>query len=303
MSGQASARTTTVDDRRAAERGQASVDTAGAVIPHPYQVVSRRADTADTVTFELLNDSGPLAVFAPGQFAMLTAYGIGEVPISLSGIVASPDARTHRLVHTLRSVGAVTRALHATQAGGVIGVRGPFGTPWDLAAAAGHDVVIVAGGIGLAPVRPVLQAVLADRDGYGEVVLLVGARTPADLLYTDELRGWAAAGVQVGVTVDQPDDGWTGQAGVVTALIPQARFDPGRAVAIVCGPEVMMTFTARALIGRGVPAARIQVSLERNMRCGMGWCGHCQLGPLLICRDGPVIDYGRAEPLLAVGEL
>jgi len=275
----------------------------GSALPHPYRVASRRVDTGDTVTLELAYDDTPLPAFAPGQFAMLTAYGIGEAPISLSGLPEAGGGSARRLTHTLRAVGAVTRALHAAAPGAVLGVRGPFGTSWDVPSAAGHDVVIVAGGIGLAPVRPVLQAVLAGRSRYGEIVLLVGARTPADLLYRDELRLWAAAGVQVGVTVDRPSDGWTGHVGVVPALIPAARFDPGRTVAFVCGPEVMMRFTARALLDRGVPASRLRVSLERNMRCGMGWCGHCQLGPLLLCRDGPVVDYARAEPLMTIREL
>lgn len=275
----------------------------GSELPHPYRVVSRRVDTADTVTVELAPDATPLPAFAPGQFAMLTAFGIGEVPISLSGLPEAGDGPAQRLTHTLRAVGAVTRALHTAAPGAVIGVRGPFGTSWDVPSAAGHDVVIVAGGIGLAPVRPVLQTVLAERSRYGEVVLLVGARTPADLLYGDDLRRWAAAGVQVGVTVDRPSDGWSGHVGVVPALIPAARFDPGRTVAFVCGPEVMMRFTARALLDRGLAADRLRVSLERNMRCGLGWCGHCQLGPLLLCRDGPVVDYARAEPLMTVREL
>jgi len=276
---------------------------AGAALPHPYLVVSRRVDTDDTVTLELTNDVEPLPAFAPGQFAMLTAFGVGEVPISLSGLPSPADGPARRLTHTLRAVGAVTRALYAAAPGAAIGVRGPFGTSWDVGSAAGHDVVIVAGGIGLAPVRPVLQAVLAERSRYGDVVLLVGARTPADLLYTDELLRWGAADVQVGVTVDRPSDDWTGHVGVVPALIPNARFDPARSVAFVCGPEVMMRFTARALLDRGLPASRLRVSLERNMRCGVGWCGHCQLGPLLLCRDGPVIDYARAAPLMELREL
>ncbi|MBM2616418.1 FAD/NAD(P)-binding protein [Actinoplanes sp. LDG1-06] len=274
----------------------------GAELPLPYRVIARHADTDDTVTLELAYETAPLPAFAPGQFAMLTAYGIGEVPISLSGLPA-PHETARRLTHTLRAVGAVTRALHAAGPGTVIGVRGPFGTTWDVPSAAGHDVVVVAGGIGLAPVRPIVQAVLAERDRYGEVVLLVGARTPADLLYRDDLDRWAAAGVQVGVTVDRPAEGWNGHVGVVPALVASARFRPGRSVGFVCGPEVMMRFTARALTDRGVPASRVRVSLERNMRCGAGWCGHCQLGPLLLCRDGPVVDYARAEPLLDVREL
>jgi NAD(P)H-flavin reductase len=234
---------------------------------------------------------------------MLTAFGVGEVPISVSGLPEPGGDRARRLTHTLRSVGAVTRALHASTPGSVIGVRGPFGTSWDVGSAAGQDVVIVAGGIGLAPLRPVLQAVLAGRPRFGNIVLLVGARTPADLLYPGELLRWGAGDVQVGVTVDQPADGWTGHVGVVPALLPLARFDPARTVAFICGPEVMIRFTARALLDRGVPAARLRVSLERNMRCGLGWCGHCQLGPLLVCRDGPVADYAVAGPLMKVREL
>jgi anaerobic sulfite reductase subunit B len=268
-----------------------------AVVPQPCRVVSRRVDTYDTVTLELESDAGPLPAFAPGQFAMLTAYGIGEVPISLSG------AGEGRLVHTLRAVGAVTTALHATGPGGVVGVRGPFGTAWDVPSAAGHDLVIVAGGIGLAPLRPVVRAAVADRERYGKVALLIGARTPADLLYTGQLDDWAAAGVDVAVTVDRPDDTWTGHVGVVTTLIPHTGVDPANSVAFVCGPDVMMRFAAQALLAHGLAADRIRVSLERNMRCGAGWCGHCQLGPLLLCRDGPVVDFARAEPLMTVREL
>jgi NAD(P)H-flavin reductase len=277
--------------------------TVSAAAPRPYRVTTRREDTPDTVTLELAHQAAPLPAFAPGQFAMLTAFGIGEVPISLSGLPGPGDDRARRLTHTLRAVGAVTRALHAAAPGTVIGVRGPFGTGWDVASAAGQDIVIVAGGIGLAPLRPVLQAVLSDRSRFGNVVLLVGARTPADLLYPDELLRWGTAGVQVGITVDRPADGWSGHVGVVPGLLPLARFDPARSVAFVCGPEVMMRFTARALLDRGLPAARVRVSLERSMRCGAGWCGHCQLGPLLVCRDGPVVDYTVAGPLLTVREL
>ncbi|GAB1646315.1 FAD/NAD(P)-binding protein [Krasilnikovia sp. MM14-A1259] len=277
----------------------AATSAATAALPLPYRVVSRRVDTYDTVTLELAHDSGPLPPFAAGQFAMLTAYGIGEVPISLSGGGTSGD----RLVHTIRAVGAVTRALTGASPGGTVGVRGPYGTGWDLRDADGGDVVIVAGGIGLAPLRPVVLAALARRDRYGRVSVLVGVRTPADLLYGAELRSWADAGIDVEVTVDRPDGGWSGHVGVVTSLLARAAFDPARTVAFLCGPEVMMRFTAQGLLTRGVPADRIKVSLERTMRCGAGWCGHCQLGPLLLCRDGPVVDWAGAEPLLSVREL
>jgi NAD(P)H-flavin reductase len=234
---------------------------------------------------------------------MLTAFGVGEVPISVSGLGDSGGGRARRLEHTLRAVGAVTRALHAAPPGSLIGVRGPFGTSWDVASAAGRDIVIVAGGIGLAPLRPVVLSALADRSRYGRIVLLAGARTPGDLLYADELERWRRDGVEVAVTVDRADSGWSGEVGVVTTLIEPAGLAPDNSVAFVCGPDVMMRFTADALAARGIPVSRIRVSLERNMRCGVGWCGHCQLGPLLVCRDGPVVSYDRAAALMRVREL
>jgi anaerobic sulfite reductase subunit B len=267
-----------------------------AALPKPYRVVDRRTDNHDTVTIELAAPAASLPAFRPGQFAMLTAYGVGEAPISLSG------HRPDRLVHTVRAVGAVTRALCAAAPGEVIGVRGPFGTAWDIDAAEGHDVIVVAGGIGLAPLRPVVERILARRSRFGRVAVLLGAREPAELLYRDELDDWARE-AQVCVTVDRAADGWNGPVGLVTALIPGAAVEPAAATAFVCGPEMMMRFTADALIARGVPAERVQVSLERNMRCGAGWCGHCQLGPVLVCRDGPVLAYRMVEPLLRVREL
>ena len=275
-------------------------------VPCFYQVTSRRDDTSDTVTLELTEPaqpSHPVPAFAPGQFAMLTAFGVGEVPISVSGLGDNSGGQARRLQHTLRAVGAVTRALHAAQPGSLIGVRGPFGTSWDVPSAAGRDVVIVAGGIGLAPLRPVVLTALADRSRYGRVVLLVGARTPGDLLYADELERWRRGGVEVAVTVDRADSSWSGMVGLVTALIEPAGLAPGNSVAFVCGPDVMMRFTADALASRGIPVSQIRVSLERNMRCGVGWCGHCQLGPLLLCRDGPVVGYDRAAALMRTREL
>ena len=274
-----------------------------AAVPRFYRVASRREDTGDTVTMELTEPAIGVPAFAPGQFAMLTALGVGEVPISVSGLGDNSGGQARRLQHTLRAVGAVTRALHAAQPGSLIGVRGPFGTGWDVASAAGRDVVIVAGGIGLAPLRPVVLTALADRSRYGRIVLLVGARTPGDLLYTDELERWRRDGVEVAVTVDRADSGWDGEVGLVTALIKPAGLAPGNSVAFVCGPDIMMRFTADALAAEGIPVHRIRVSLERNMRCGAAWCGHCQLGPLLVCRDGPVVGYDRAAALMSVREL
>lgn len=278
----------------------ASLDPA---LPRAYRVASRREDTQDTVTFELTDPQHPVPAFAPGQFAMLTAFGVGEVPISVSGLGDDGQGRADRLQHTVRAVGAVTRALHAAQPGHPIGVRGPFGTGWKVAAAAGHDIVVVAGGIGLAPLRPVLLAALADRSRYGRIILLAGGRSPSDLLYVDELQRWRRDGVEVAVTVDRPGGDWTGHVGLVTALIKPARLDPNNSAAFVCGPDVMMRFTADALVGVGIPAHRVRLALERNMRCGVAWCGHCQFGPLLVCRDGPEVNYDVVEPLMRVREL
>jgi NAD(P)H-flavin reductase len=185
----------------------------------------------------------------------------------------------------------------------MLGVRGPFGTDWRVADAVGRDLVLVAGGIGLAPLRPVIYEALSNRDAYGRIALLLGARTPSDILFTDELAAWRAQGLQVEMTVDRAAPGWEEHVGLVTALLPSAAFDPANTVAFVCGPELMMRFTADALVARGVPPSAIRVSLERNMQCGEAVCGHCQLGPLLVCRDGPVVDYDRVAGLLTVQEL
>jgi anaerobic sulfite reductase subunit B len=268
------------------------------MVPEPFRVTRRRRELRDTWTLELEPLTGQRLLPAPGQFTMLYAFGIGEVPISVSGATDGP------LVHTVRAVGAVTQAICASRPGTVLGVRGPFGNAWPVDAAAGGDVVIVAGGIGLAPLRPALYEVLRRRGEYGEVVLLYGSRTPQDLLYRRELQRLRGRfDVQVDVTVDAADGGWLGKVGVVPKLIAAARFNGPSTVALVCGPEIMMHFAARALLDRGVPAGQIYCSMERNMRCGLGHCGHCQLGPTLICRDGAVYSYAELEPLLAVREL
>jgi len=270
----------------------------GPMAPRPFRVVRRRRETADTWTLELEPVADAPLEVAPGQFTMLYAFGIGEAPISVSGDTAGP------LVHTVRSVGAVTRAVCASRPGGVLGVRGPFGNAWPVEEAVGNDVVIVAGGIGLAPLRPALYHVLSHRDRYGDVALLYGSRTPGDLLYRREVERWRGRfDLQVDVTVDRGLEGWRGNVGVVPKLVADARFDLDSAVAMICGPEIMMRFAAQALLERGLPAERIYVSMERNMRCGLGHCGHCQLGPTLICRDGPVYRWDEIEPLIEVREL
>jgi anaerobic sulfite reductase subunit B len=266
----------------------------GPMAPRPFVVTRRERETADTWTLELEPASGEPLVVEPGQFTMLYAFGVGEVPISVS---AASDGS---LVHTVRAVGAVTEALCAAEPGAVLGVRGPLGNAWPLGE--GGDAIVVAGGIGLAPLRGVVYELLRRRADFGEAVVLYGSRTPDDLLYTDELERWREM-LQVDVTVDAAAPGWEGKVGFVAKLVGTARFDPASATALVCGPEIMMRTSAEALLGRGVPAGRIYASMERNMQCGVGLCGHCQLGPTLICRDGPVYRWDELEPLLEVREL
>lgn len=271
----------------------------GAMLPRPFRVVDRRQDTADTVTVWLEPADGVPLPFSAGQFTMLSAFGVGEVPVSVSGDphVAGP------LQHTIRDVGGVTHVLTGAAVGDVVGVRGPFGTGWDMANARGGDVVVMAGGIGLAPLRPAVVEMLSRREEYGRVVVLYGARTPEDLLYVAEQAQWVREGVEVLVAVDRASPAWRGRVGLVTALLEQARLDPARTSALVCGPEVMMRHGAAALTGLGVRPDRVRVSLERNMRCGVGLCGHCQYRELFVCVDGPVLPYDRVRSLLGQREV
>lgn len=270
-----------------------------AMTPVPYRVRSRVAENADSVTLTLDPIDTVLPLALPGEFMMMHAFGVGEIAISTSGI--SPDGT---LTHTIRAVGAVSAALCAAPEGSTIGMRGPFGTSWGLAEATGRDLVIVAGGVGLAPLRPVLLGAMADRDAYGKVVLIAGARSQRDFLYTAEIEQWQQdSRLETHITVDVPIQGWLGETGFVTEPLRKLNLDPGRTTAFLCGPEPMMRFGAQALLAKGMAEVDIRVSLERNMQCGIGWCGHCQLGPLLLCRDGPVVGYDIARPLLEVEEL
>ena len=285
------------DDRPAAPPGVEPM------VPRPFFVrrVTREIHDTVTVDVEPVEQAGEFS-FAAGQFNMLYLFGLGEVPISISSDPAKPRV----LAHTVRAVGPVTNALCRLKRGEVLGVRGPFGSGWPLREAVGGDIVIVAGGIGLAPLRPVLYHLLAHRDQYGRITLLYGARTPGDLLYERDLTRWRGRfDVQIEATVDTAgaDDGWRGHVGVVTTLIPRAEFDPAETTAVICGPEVMMRFTIADLQKRGLPPDRIYLSMERNMKCAIGLCGHCQYGPTFVCKDGPVFRYDRIAALLKVREL
>ncbi|MFI4984585.1 MAG: FAD/NAD(P)-binding protein [Solirubrobacterales bacterium] len=271
----------------------------GPMVPASFALTAKRRETADTWTLELQPRAGARLRFAPGQFTMLSAFGTGEVPISISG---DPDGEGP-LVHTVRAVGLATRAICEARVGEVLGVRGPFGHPWPVEDLSGADVLVVAGGIGLAPLRPAILALLSRRERYGRLVLLYGGRTPGQLLYDTELKEWADRGLDVAVTVDSAGPEWLGRVGVVGRLVRSARFDPAGAVALLCGPEVMMRFTVAALAQSGVGSDRVYASMERNMQCGIGHCGHCQLGPTLVCRDGPVYRWSELEPWLAIREL
>ncbi|HEY7200272.1 MAG TPA: FAD/NAD(P)-binding protein [Candidatus Dormibacteraeota bacterium] len=267
----------------------------GLLTPRPARVLGWRRETAESVTIAIEPAVEP---WVPGQFNMLYAFGAGEVPISISG---DPN-RADRVVHTVRSVGMVSAALTRLRRGGWVGVRGPFGTGWPLAAALGRDVLIVAGGVGLAPLRPVVYELVRRRAEFGRVTLLYGARTPGDLLFQRELERWRRR-IDVLVTVDTAGPDWTGDVGVVTPLLQRAAFDPATAVAMVCGPEVMMRFTLFELRRLGLPEPATWISMERNMHCAVGLCGHCQLGPVFVCREGPVFRSDAVAWMLRVREV
>ena len=268
--------------------------------PRPFRVARRTRETYNTWTLELEPVSGQPVAFEPGQFAMDYVFGVGEVPISISGDPTKPGP----LVQTVRAVGVVTKALCALRPGQVVGVRGPFGTHWPVEQVKGSDIVFIAGGVGLPPVRGALDHVLTHRGDYGRVIVLYGARTPEEIVFRKEIERWRSRmDAEVDVTVDAATGDWRGRVGVVTTLVPRVGIDPDATAAFVVGPEIMMRFAARALLDEGLPPDRMWLSMERSMKCGVGLCGHCQDGPFLVCRDGPVFLYPDLEPYLGVREL
>lgn len=268
-------------------------------VPKLCYVRNRRHDAPDAWTLEIeFADRNPFH-YTPGQFNMLTAFGVGEAAISISG----PPGRG-RLIHTIRDVGPVSHALTRLAPNDPIGVRGPFGVGWPMAIAEGQDVVIVAGGLGLAPLRPAIYDILSRREQFGDVRLLYGARRPEDILYLSEIEEWRKkSDIDINITVDHAGMDWPGHVGVVTRLLSCVRMDASRTIAMLCGPEVMMRFVAASLIEKDLGVGRIFLSMERNMKCAIGHCGHCQLGPTFICRDGPVFTFERMGPLMSVKEL
>ena len=269
-------------------------------VPHPVVIEKVRQEVPRVATYELAFVDSATAGdyrFAPGQFNMIYVPGVGEVPISLS---ADPNSR-RTWAHTIRTAGNTTHAIEQLGAGAMIGMRGPYGTAWPLESSAGGDLLLIAGGIGLAPLRPVIYHVMAHRANFGRVTLLYGARSPDTMLYRDESDLWSRCGVEIETTVDRASSDWQGNVGVVTLLLARLReLRIQRTVLMICGPEVMMRHTVKAACDRGIQHDQIWVSLERNMQCAVGLCGHCQLGPSFLCHDGPVFRYDAVAPFMAI---
>ncbi len=269
--------------------------------PQIYRVQANHVELPGVFTLSLRaeNDAAE-CVFEPGQFNMLYAFGMGEVPISISGDPAHPSA----LLHTLRAVGSVTEALQRLTAGAGLGIRGPFGNHWPAAAAEGADVVILAGGIGLAPLRPLIYRLLARRERYGAICIFYGARNPNEILYLEELEHWRSRfDLTVEVTVDRAGADWRGKVGMVTKLLGQKGFSATDSMAFLCGPEIMMRYAVLSLNELGVNHERIFVSMERNMKCALGFCGHCQYGAAFVCKDGPIFRFDRIADRFNVREI
>ena len=270
------------------------------MVPQTRRVQRMIRETQDTFTLSVESaEEKTKPSFAPGQFNMLYAFGVGEVPISISGDPGQPLWH-----HTIRDVGKVTHALTQLKAGDMVGLRGPFGSAWPVKESRGSDVVIMAGGIGLAPLRSAIYALLNERDRFGEIAVLYGARTEKDLLFTREFESWRGKyGIQVRVTIDSAGHHWKGNVGVVTTLLPRVRFDPEHTVAMICGPEVMMRFSVMELKNCGMEDKNIYVTMERNMKCAIGFCGHCQYGPTFVCKDGPVFSFNRVSSFFGIREI
>ena len=266
-----------------------------AYLPRPMRIRRVTQEVGRVFTWDL--EPGEPFEFKPGQFNMLYGHGVGEVPISMSGDAADPS----KVRHTIRIVGRVTEVLGRLVEGDEVGVRGPFGSTWPLEQAYGQDVLFVAGGLGLAPLRPAILKVLANRGDYGDVTIIYGTRSPADILFREELQRWRGRfDVKLDAIVDHAGRDWFGAVGVVTRLVDSLDVDVDSCVAMLCGPEVMMRFTVRALEQLGLDASRVWVSLERSMRCAVALCGHCQLGGTFVCREGPVYRYDRMSDMLVV---
>jgi len=264
-------------------------------LPSPALVKSIRDEGADTKTFRVVfQDQRLMDAFdyQPGQFVQLSLLGVGEAPFSIS---SSPSQRGF-LEFTVRAMGRLTRALHRLRPGDRVHIRGPYGRGFPVEAFKGRDLYFIAGGIGLAPLRSLINFVLDNRGDYGRLKVLYGARTPRELCFTDELERWGGFdGVEVLLTVDEPDGSWRHHSGVVTVLWDKTDISAAGGVACVCGPPIMIKFVAMKLVESGFRADDIYLTLERYMKCGIGKCGHCNIGPKFVCLDGPVFTYSELD--------
>jgi sulfhydrogenase subunit gamma (sulfur reductase) len=260
---------------------------------HPATIVEkiREAEDINSYRLQLVDEETRRQFrFKAGQFNMVYLFGVGEVAIS---IVSDPD-EPEVLDHTIRTVGRVTNAIADLRPGETLGIRGPFGEGWPLEEAKGRNVVIVTGGLGCAPVVGAIEYLFRRRAQYGAIKILHGVKTPHDLLYRERFDRWRRApDTEVLLTSDQPDKTWSYHIGVVTELFEHVTNDPMKSIVLMCGPEIMMRLGAPILLRQGIPATAMYVSLERHMECGIGLCGHCQMGPYFLCKDGPVMRYDR----------
>lgn len=277
-----------------------SIPEKNSLIPKICRVVGRRVEAENVVTLCLEPETGGPWQSAPGQFNMLYAFGVGEVPVSVSQCASDNEP----IWHTVRAVGPVSAALCRLQVGSTLGMRGPFGNAWPLDVAEKKDVLVVAGGLGLAPMRPVIQHLLTRREFYGRVVVLYGCRSREAIIFDEDLAAWAQNDdLELLVTVDRADQAWGGRVGAITTLIDSQTFDPQSVLAMVCGPSLMMRFVVAALTGASCPESSIFVSMERNMKCAIGQCGRCQYGPHFVCRDGPIFRYDKIGSLFRIADI
>jgi len=259
--------------------------------PKPARIVRVKDETPDTKTVTL--SPNHFGGFTPGQFAMLTVYGVGEAPFSICSSPFDKDS----LQFSIRRMGSVTRMVHEARVGDEVGVRGPYGRGWPVESMSGRDILMVGGGIGLAPLRSLVLHLLGERDKYGEIAVCYGARTPSLLMYRDEFDEWAGRGVKLYLTVDVGEEGWDGSVGVVTTILGKPLLNKAEAIVCTCGPPVMIRFVLKRLVELGYSKENIYASLESRMRCGIGKCGHCHFGGKHVCLDGPVFQYGEMASL------
>lgn len=260
--------------------------------PEMARVIDVEQVTALEKLFTLESPNGELG-HEPGQFMMVSVLGVGEAPIS---ITSSPSRSNGQFELCVRRVGDLTNALHGLQPGDKVGLRGPFGSGFPIERMRGKDVLFAPGGLGLAPLRSLINQVIDERGSFGRVMILYGAKRPDELLFVDEVNEWVERDdVECFVTVDRGDETWDGHVGVITTLFPEVTINARNTVAVTCGPPIMYRFVLMEMLGKGIPETQIYLSLERRMKCGVGKCGHCQINSLYCCQEGPVFNYANVK--------